>query len=210
MSPSERTEFLRQRFEELYGDRQFIYALNEPDSGARRYVGRTNNPQHRFNLHLQKARQRKHARSAPASEESHSSERRLRYRQEKPPSSKEWIAELIQSGRKPALEILETVHPSVRVCEREMRWISQSIKEGHDIFNAENSSDDLKKLICQEAVESFLSVSLDELIESKFPNKIEDLLGGRDTGWRRAVLIHFIYKSEQLLTTKSSALWWYD
>src|SRR2546423_10298221 len=129
MSLSERAEFLRQRFEEHYGDSQFIYALNDPNTGARRYIGRASNPQHRYNIHLQKARQQKPTTLPPT-------------QWGKVYSSKDWIADLIKTGQRPVLEILEAVHPPVRVCEREMRWISQSIKEGYDLFNAENSSDD--------------------------------------------------------------------
>src|SRR5436190_1366545 len=48
----ERAEFLRRRFECHYGDKQFIYALNDPHTGARRYIGRTNYPQRRYSLHI--------------------------------------------------------------------------------------------------------------------------------------------------------------
>jgi hypothetical protein len=99
------------------------------------------------------------------------------------------------------LEVLESVTPSVRVCEREMRWICQSIREGHDLLNAENSSEALRTVIRQEGVDSFLTIDLDKLIRSKLPGKIEYLLRGRDTGWRRAILIHTLYKPRPVLTT---------
>lgn len=195
MSPSVRLDFLRKRFEVYYGDEQFIYALNDPRDGQRRYVGRANNPKRRYGQHIQTARIRRdylpivcHHQNIP------------RQKWDNPLSSKTWIAKLLKSGKKPQLEILEGVTPPVRVSEREMRWISQSINEGHELLNAENSSEGVRKLISEQKVESFLTVDLDKLIKSNFPNELESLLGLRDTGWRRATLIHLLYKTRPKLT----------
>lgn len=98
--------------------------------------------------------------------------------------------------------------PPVRDSEREIRWICQSVKEGHAILNAENSSEALRTVIRQEKVESFLTTDFDELIRSKLPGKIEYLLEGRDTGWRRAVLIHTLDKPRPVLSTAYSLPSW--
>jgi hypothetical protein len=201
MPPRARAEFLRRRFEEHYGDRQFIYALNDPHSGARRYVGRAADPQRRFNQHIQKAKQWR-----PERTKEFIASVRVRIPDYAPNwdnqlSSKKWIASLLQAGEKPELEFLETVTPPVRVSEREMRWICQSIKEGHDLLNAENSVEAIWRVIREEKVDSFLTADLDKLVRSKLPAKVEYLLGGRDTGWRRAILIHTLYKPSPVLTT---------
>jgi hypothetical protein len=193
-----RAEFLRRRFEEHYGDQQFIYALNDPFTGARRYVGRATNPKARHQQHIQHARKwsPEQSQEIAATFLAHRPEAAERIH-----ASKKWIVSLLEKGEKPQLEILETVNPPVRVSEREMRWISQSIKEGHDLHNAENSTEGLRTLIRGQRVDSFLTVELDKLIRSKFPAKVEHLLYGRDTGWRRAVLIHTLYKPRPVLTT---------
>jgi hypothetical protein len=197
-----RAEFLRRRFEEHYGDKQFIYALNDPQTGARRYVGRARDPRRRYQQHIQQARQLGPPQSDwPFDHPAQDASPYWVERWEKILSSKRWIATLLEAGVKPELEVLESVDPPVRVSEREMRWISQSIKEGDDLLNAENSSAALRRLIRRQQVESFLTVDLDKLIRSKFPPKLEHLLGGRDTGWRRAVLIHTLYKPRPILTT---------
>lgn len=198
MSYRARAEFLRRRFEEHYGDQQFIYAPNDPFTGARRYVGRATNPKARHQQHIQHARKWDPERSQEIAETFlfHRPESAERIH-----ASKKWIVSLLEKGEKTHLEILEAVNPPVRVSEREMRWISQSIKEGHDLHNAENSTEALRRLIRGQRIDSFLTVELDKLIRSKFPAKIEHLLYGRDTGWRRAVLIHTLYKPRPVLTT---------
>lgn len=196
-----RAEFLRRRFEEHYGERQFIYALNDPRTGARRYVGRAADPQRRFTQHIQKAKQWNPERTLDFIAEVRARMPGLTLRWENQPSSKTWIVSLLEAGERPVLEILESVSPPVRVSEREMRWICQSIREGLDLLNAENSTESLRRVIRQEKVESFLSADLDRLMRSKLPAKVEYLLGGRDTGWRRAVLIHTLYKPNPVLTT---------
>jgi membrane carboxypeptidase/penicillin-binding protein len=197
MSTTMRSEFLRKRFEEHYGDKQFIYSLNDPNTNERRYVGRTSDPQRRLSRHIQKARQWNSELTPEHIDRVKDASTDFVSNLDTLHSSKKWIASLLESAEKPVLEILETVNPTVRVSEREMRWISQSIKEGYDLLNSENSSTELKNLIRQQNIDSFLTVSLDELIKSKFPSKVERLLRGRDTGWRRAALIQGIYKSEQ-------------
>jgi hypothetical protein len=193
-----RAEFLRRRFEEHYGDHQFIYALNDPYTGARRYVGRATNPKARHQQHIQQARKwsPEQSQEIAATFLTHRPDSVERLH-----ASKKWIVSLLEKGDKPQLEILEAVNPPVRVSEREMRWISQSINEGHDLLNAENSTEVLRRLIRGQRVNSFLTVDLDKLIRSKFPAKVEHLLYGRDTGWRRAVLIHTLYKPRPVLTT---------
>lgn len=199
--PHERAEFLRRRFEEYYGERQFIYALNEPQTGARRYIGRAADPQRRLSQHIQKAKQ-----WDPESKQEFIASVRARIpdyvpKWENQPSSKKWIISLLEAGEKPVLEVLEHVTPPVRVSEREMRWICQSIKEGLDILNAENSSESLRTVIRKERVDSFLTADFDKLIRSKLSGKVEYILGDRDTGWRRAILIHALYKPRPVLTT---------
>jgi hypothetical protein len=196
----ERAEFLRGRFEAHYGDRQFVYALNDPRTGARRYVGRASDPRRRLTQHLQKAKQWDPGRTREFIDEARARMPGIIFRWEDQPSSKIWIVSLLEAGEKPVLEVLESVSPPVRVSEHEMRWICQSIRDGHDLLNAENSTDALRRVIREEKVDSFLSADLDKLIRSKLPAKIEYLLGWRDTGWRRAVLIHTLYKPRPVLT----------
>jgi hypothetical protein len=56
MTAQEQTDFLLDRFAKHYGGRQFIYALNDPLTASRRYVGRASDPQKRFGQHLRLAR----------------------------------------------------------------------------------------------------------------------------------------------------------
>jgi hypothetical protein len=196
-----RAEFLRRRFEEHYGDQQFIYALNDPFTGARRYVGRATNPKARCQQHIQHARKWSPEQSQELAASVLARRPDAAQSVERLHASKKWIVSLLEKEEKPQLEILEAVNPPVRVSEREMRWISQSIKEGDDLLNAENSTEALCRLIRGQRVDSFLTVDLDKLIRSKFPAKVEHLLYGRDTGWRRAVLIHTLYKPRPVLTT---------
>jgi hypothetical protein len=180
MTPHKQTHFLLDRFAKHYGDRQFIYALNDPRTGSRRYIGRASDPQKRFGQHLRIARNWL-SKSALSLSESNL-------------SSKRWVAELIRDCLQPQLEILETVSPPMRVCEREMRWISQGIKEGHDLLNIENSIEKSRTFVQKQELDSFLTVPLGQLIKTRYPQKIERLLGGRDTGWRRAILIHGLHE----------------
>jgi hypothetical protein len=206
MGSQEQAEFLRARFETHYGDSQFVYALNDPRTAARRYVGRATDPRRRYTMHLQQARLWKPEKRAyiPDRPERFPNAWRLMDGQwEHVPSSKQWVAELLSAGLKPQLEILEKVEPAVIICEREMRWISQSINEGHELLNAENSFDGIRDFIRKQRIASFLSVELDKLIKAKYPQKLESLLGGRDTGWRRAVLIHTLNKPRPKLKASS-------
>jgi len=202
MRSQQQVEFLRARFESHYGDSQFVYALNDPRTASRRYVGRAADPRRRYSTHLQQARSWKPAKRdyVPERPERFPNAWRIRDGQwEHVPSSKQWVAELLSAGLKPQLEILEKVEPPVTICEREMRWISQSIKEGDELLNAENSFEGIRDFIRNQQIDSFLSVNLDKLIKAKYPQKLESLLGGRDTGWRRAMLIHTLYKPQPKL-----------
>ena len=78
--------------------------------------------------------------------------------------------------------MLEFVTSPVMVCECEMRWICQSINDGHDIVNAENPSEAFRTVIRQERVDSFMTVDSENLIHSKLSGKVEYLYGHRDTG----------------------------
>src|SRR6266446_7471732 len=83
MPSAKKAAFLIQRFEEDCGDRQAIYALNDPVTRNRRYVGRTADPKRRYNGHLQKARS--------YDKESVKEHRRLLGVSEIPGSSRGWI-----------------------------------------------------------------------------------------------------------------------
>lgn len=101
--PRERAELLRQCFEKYYGEKQFIYALNDPSTGARRYVGRTADPQRRFTQHIQKAKQ-----WSPEQAQEFIAHVRARIPdytpgQDKPLSSKQWIVSILHAGEKPKL-----------------------------------------------------------------------------------------------------------
>lgn len=80
--------------------------------------------------------------------------------------------------------------PFVRETGVRSRTCKRSIKEGHDLLNLENSIEKSRNFVQKQEVDSFLTVPLGQLIKTRYPQKIERLLGGRDTEWRRAILIH--------------------
>lgn len=96
----------------------FIYALMEPDGEVVRYIGKSDNPQGRFNYHMKDGRQGK---------KDHKSR---------------WIAKLLQEGRKPVLTILE----ECRIDSwkgREQFWIEQYKATGK-LTNHKNGGDGLE------------------------------------------------------------------
>ena len=184
---AQQLRFIRGRIEQFYGEAQFIYGLGDPRDGETKYIGRSRNPEHRFRAHLRGAKKPRHDSGPPVWNNL--------------PSARKWISELLAIELKPELRILETVTPGVRVCEREMRWICEAIRRGDKILNAENSTTKLRLLIQRQA-ESFMTVSIDKLIRTRFIQKMENLLHEvlRESGWRRVVLINSIYKRSPRIT----------
>jgi hypothetical protein len=85
----------------------YIYILS--DSEGIRYVGKSNNPEKRFKIHLKESKKRR--------------------------TQKEiWIHDLLKSGQMPKMEILETVDES-DWSFRESYWISQLKSWGFNILN---------------------------------------------------------------------------
>lgn len=180
-------ELVQKRIEEYHGEKQFIYGLFEPASSKLKYIGRTNDTKKRYQRHLQQAKEYQKKLDSLINLENELS---ISFH-----SSKKWIADLIKSGFKPEMKVIEEVKPTVKVCEQEMRWICQSIKEREDILNVENFSNRIKTLISS-CKFSFKTVPLDLLIDSNFISEMDKLTShlNRESGWRKAVLIHNAYK----------------
>jgi len=91
----------------------YIYALCEPDSDVIRYVGKANEPESRFWLHIHDSINANPFRTTP---------------------KEEWIRSLAAKRQQPTLKILEKVlrdeHPSA-----ERRWIQWARDTGHDLTN---------------------------------------------------------------------------
>ena len=86
----------------------FIYVLKCPDSGAVRYVGKTNNIKKRMSSHL-------------------STRSRLR--------SSRWIQKLIASGKKPVIDVIEETFDWEN---RERYWIAFYRSSGCDLLNIDD------------------------------------------------------------------------
>lgn len=87
----------------------FIYALNDPDTGETRYVGKTKNLSKRFHEHL----------AGPRREKTHKAS---------------WIRALITRGQTPVLELLDEVLVS-EWPQWEVAWISFYREQGFDLTN---------------------------------------------------------------------------
>lgn len=100
----------------------YIYALLCPQ-GEIRYIGKTNNPDHRLLSHISaaKAKRTKH----------HTSN---------------WIRSLLEKGEKPALEIVMEVSDGEPWEPYEIRFISEFRAEGHRLTNSTAGGDGLRGL----------------------------------------------------------------
>ena len=85
----------------------FIYALTCPDTGEVKYVGKSNNPQIRYNTHIRE----------------HDSIHKAK-----------WIESLKKDGKLPGLKILEEV-PESEWAEAEKRWITYYLAMGSELTN---------------------------------------------------------------------------
>lgn len=125
LSSQKRTDYLKVKFNALYGQEQFVYALCEPDKEHIRYIGRTKNPTHRSNNHLQLAKNFA-LQKCPNTQKPKfecNCETHLFWNQKL--DTKRWINNLLASGFKPRLKILEKVSPGRNIHERDS--LDQSI-----------------------------------------------------------------------------------
>ncbi len=206
LSLNSRREFLKQKIGDYYGEKQYIYALCEPETKVVRYVGRTDNPQRRFNAHIQSPR-------AFAKEicfysgvlkcECNCDQHKL---WKNKIDSKSWIAKLMAKELKPVMKILEEVEPGWLVAEREIRHICQLIKENNEILNSENQSEKSRVLI-KKQIFSFLDIDIEELEISGFLRKFEFSLHLHESGWRRALQLHQVFSTDIDLRFDESNHW---
>lgn len=99
-----------------FGSRQYIYILVDPRTGTVHYVGRTCDPKKRATQHLAATRAKDICTAA----------------------KEEWTWELRGLGLRPRLEIVEEVEPpSMRVLERERRWLYHYIQQRAPLTNIE-------------------------------------------------------------------------
>jgi hypothetical protein len=96
----------------------FIYALIDPLTKERRYVGKTNDIPQRLRAHESEAR---YSRSRKSN----------------------WIRALQKQGLRPETECLETVAPSGDWVEAEIRWIARGRSEQWGLFNVTDGGDDI-------------------------------------------------------------------
>ena len=89
---------------------EYIYALIDPITNEPRYVGRTNDPETRYKLHL-----------AWKSESNNTPKR-------------QWVAALLQDGVRPLREVLEEVS-SETADTAESKWICDYIDRGYKLTN---------------------------------------------------------------------------
>jgi hypothetical protein len=95
----------------------YIYVLRDPRDDSVRYVGRTKNPERRYQSHLYKKYDGSfiHAR-------------------------RDWILELRSIGLRPRMELVETLHTPVAealVNERERRWMLHLFQQGANLTNVD-------------------------------------------------------------------------
>lgn len=95
----------------------FIYALNDPETGECRYVGKADDPQERFRSHLKQRNQR-----CPRTD---------------------WLAALKKRGLRPVLEILDEVPKSEwAFWERKYIFVSRAI--GMELLNVTDGGDGME------------------------------------------------------------------
>lgn len=90
----------------------FIYALECPDAGVIRYIGKADDPDKRFRMHISRAR---------TTSEAHHSCR--------------WIRSLLRSGKRPILRILECVPADRDWRDFERRHIAAALRAGLPLTN---------------------------------------------------------------------------
>lgn len=91
-----------------------IYLLKEPTSGAPRYVGQTDNPKIRLNFHVAHARRCRGKATANC-------------------GVVRWILELLDSGLRPVMEVIED--KPVNADAAEQRWIKEYRERFCDLLN---------------------------------------------------------------------------
>lgn len=96
----------------------FIYALIDPTTGERRYVGKTNDIPQRLRAHESEAR---YSRSRKSN----------------------WIRGLQKQGLRPEAVCLETVQPGGDWIEAEIRWIAKGRSERWGLLNVTDGGDDI-------------------------------------------------------------------
>ena len=88
----------------------YIYHLCCPDTGEIRYIGKSNNPQHRFSRHIQASKNPKNY-------------------------AQRWIATLIRAGTKPVLKIAAELSPEENWQEVEKQAIAKGFADGLRLTN---------------------------------------------------------------------------
>ena len=91
-------------------EKQYVYALVDPETGAVRYIGRSNKPQVRYNHHMTGMYSRQ---------------------------KRKWIDDLATRGLRPTLTILEECE-AAQVEERETYWLYHYIDDGAHLLNSED------------------------------------------------------------------------
>lgn len=92
----------------------FIYILSDPRDNQIRYVGKTDNPQRRFSMHLI----------------------------EKDPCYKRnWIKQLLSNNLQPIMTVIEEIPENQDWEEREKYWISYYRSTGHNLTNMTDGGD---------------------------------------------------------------------
>lgn len=201
-----RREFLQKKINDYYGQRQYVYALCEPNTEAIRYVGRTAQPQKRFNGHIQSPRAYARAicfYSGVLKSECNCIQHKFHKGKV---SSKIWIGQLMAKDLKPVMNILEEIEPGWLVVEKEIRHICQLVKEKHDLLNSENQTVKSRDLI-QKQKFSFLDIAIRELEAIGFLREFRFSQGNHDSGWERALLLHQIFLSETDLIFDEHNYW---
>jgi hypothetical protein len=193
-----RRRFLQEKINKFYGEKQFVYALCEPKTEIIRYIGRTVNPQARYNNHLQLTREFAKQTCLFTGTAKFSCTCLQHKLWNKRLDTKRWITKLLAKDRKPVMKILEEVTAGRLIHEREVRYICQFIKEGYKLLNYENQSRNVCRLVKEQSF-SFLDVDIDELSESGFLRECEFHLSldvSHESGWRRAFLLHQVYSTD--------------
>jgi hypothetical protein len=133
----------------------YIYALRCPLSGSIRYIGKSADPQRRFESHIVKA-----------------------HRADAKHHCANWIRGLLRQGCRPSLEVLFCVLDGVDWRDVERNFISEYLADGHPLTNQTRGGDgvDLMYASDQLAARSALSASMRSAWAD--PGKRASLLGG--------------------------------
>jgi len=92
---------------------EYIYTPSDPSDNKVRYVGRTFDPQDRFQCHI--------------------------YHKSGNKDKVSWISELRQAGLLPQMEVVEQVSPDANAGKREKYWILHYTEQGEILFNRANT-----------------------------------------------------------------------